>query len=52
MNKLTDSMGYISPEATFIDVMPMSILCQSGEGGSSYDVTLEDMTENDYTFTF
>ena len=52
MKKLTNAVGYTSPEATFIDVMPMSILCQSGEEGSSYDVTLEDMTENDYTFTF
>lgn len=50
MKKLTNSMGYISPETCSIDIMPMSILCQSGEGGS--DATLEDMTENDYTFTF
>lgn len=49
MKKLTNAVGYTSPEATFIDVMPMSILCQSGEGS---DTTLEDMTENDYTFTF
>ena len=49
MEKLTNSLGYTSPEMTVVDIMPMSVLCQSGEGGN---VTLEDMTEKDYTFTF
>ena len=52
MKKLKDSVGYICPEMDLIDILPMSILCQSGEGGSSVGTTLEDMTENDYTFTF
>jgi hypothetical protein len=40
--------GYISPETELIDIMPMSVLCQS----DSFSTSLEDMTENDYTFTF
>lgn len=49
MKKLTNSLGYLSPEMTVVDILPMSVLCQSGEGNNA---TLEDMTENDYTFTF
>ena len=49
MKKLTNSSGYASPEMTVVDIMPMSVLCMSGEGNNT---TLEDMTENDYTFTF
>ncbi len=48
MKKLTKPVGYISPETTLTDIVPMSVLCQSGESNTS----LEDMTENDYTFTF
>ena len=49
MKKLTNSSGYASPEMDIVNVLPMSVLCQSGEGN---DATLEDMTENDYPFTF
>ena len=50
MKKLTNSLGYVCPETNFIDMTPMSVLCQSGEG-VSFGVTLEEMTEND-SFTF
>ena len=43
--KLKD--GYISPQMELIDIMPISVLCQSDK------VSLEDMTENDdYNFKF
>lgn len=41
----------MSPLTDLIDIAPMSVLCQSGEG-SNFSTSLEDMTENDYTFTF
>ena len=40
--------GYISPQTELIDIVPMSVLCQS----VGFKTTLEDMTENEYTFTF
>ena len=43
---------YISPQTQLVDIMPMSILCQSGEEGGKFSTSLEDMTENDYTFGF
>ena len=50
MKKLTNHVGYVSPETFEVDMMTMSVLCQSDE--NSFEATLEDMTENDYTFTF
>ena len=46
MKKQKLNEGYISPQTELIDIMPISVLCQSDK------VTLEDMTENDYTFNF
>ena len=44
--------GYISPQAGLIDIEPMSVLCESGEDGNRFSTSLEDMKENEYTFTF
>ena len=44
--------GYISPQTELIDIAPMSVLCQSQGEGSGFSTSLEDMTENDYTFGF
>ena len=52
MKQLNLQQGYISPQTELIDIMPMSILCQSGEEGTGFSTSLEEMTENDYTFTF
>ena len=49
---LKKTVGYISPETNLIDILPMSVLCQSGDNGSSFELSLEDMTETDYTFNF
>ena len=46
MKQQKNQSGYMSPQTELIDIAPMSVLCQSDK------VTLEDMTENDYTFTF
>ena len=46
MKKQTTNEGYISPQTELIDIMPISVLCQSDKA------TLEDMTENDYPFNF
>ena len=43
---------YIRPQVQLVDIMPMSILCLSGEEGSGFSTSLEDVTENDYTFGF
>jgi hypothetical protein len=43
---------YISPQTQLVDITPISVLCQSGEEGSGFSTSLEDMTENDYTFGF
>ena len=48
MKHLNNEKGYISPQTAFIDILPESILCQS----TNFGMTLEEMTENDYTFTF
>lgn len=48
MKLLNNEKGYISPQTAFIDIFPESILCQS----TNFEMNLEDMTENDYTFTF
>ena len=45
--KLKD--GYISPQMELIDIMPISVLCQSPD---EFSTSLEDMTENDYNFKF
>lgn len=41
----------MSPQTDLIDIAPMSVLCQSEEG-TGFSTSLEDMKENDYTFTF
>ena len=46
MKKQKLNEGYISPQTELIDIMPISVLCQSDKA------TLEDMTENDYQFNF
>ena len=38
--------------AELIDIEPMSVLCESGEDGNRFSTSLEDMKENEYTFTF
>ena len=43
---------YIRPQVQLVDIAPMSVLCQSGEEGSGFSTSLEDMIENDYTFGF
>ena len=50
MKQLNLQQGYMSPTTELIDIVPMSVLCQSG--GNSFSTSLEDMTENDYTFNF
>ena len=50
MKQLNLQQGYMSPKTELIDLVPMSVLCQSG--GGSFSTSLEEMTENDYTFTF
>ena len=52
MKQLNLQQGYISPQTELVDIMPMSILCLSGEEGSGFSTSLEDVTENDYTFGF
>jgi hypothetical protein len=42
----------VSPETELIDISPLTVLCQSDEDGSGFSTSLEDMTENDYTFSF
>ena len=44
--------GYISPQTELIDIEPMSVLCESGDDGNRFSTSLEDMKENEYTFTF
>ena len=44
--------GYISPQTGLIDIEPMSVLCESGDDGTRFSTSLEDMKENEYTFTF
>lgn len=39
---------YQSPQTEILDLLTESVLCQS----TGFGTTLEDMTENDYTFTF
>ena len=43
---------YIGPQVQLVDIAPMSVLCQSGEDGNRFSTSLEDMTENDYIFSF
>lgn len=43
---------YIRPQVQLVDIAPMIVLCQSGEDGNRFSTSLEDMTENDYTFSF
>ena len=52
MKQQKNQSGYMSPQTELIDIAPMSVLCQSGEGGSNFSTSLEEMTENDYTFSF
>lgn len=44
--------SYVSPETELVELSPLIVLCQSDEGGSDFSTSLEDMTENDYIFTF
>lgn len=48
MKLSNNRQGYSSPQTEVIYIMTESVLCQS----DSFGVTLEDMKENDYTFTF
>ena len=48
MKQLNLQQGYTSPQTELVDLEPMSVLCQS----VGFKTTLEDMTENEYTFTF
>ena len=50
MKQLNPQQGYTSPQTELIDIVPISVLCQSG--GNAFSTSLEDMTENEYTFTF
>ena len=52
MKQQKNQSGYMSPQTNFIDIAPMSVLCQSQGEGNGFSTSLEDMTENDYTFTF
>ena len=52
MKQLSNRLDYISPKAETIDILIESILCQSGEPQTGFGVSLEGMTENEYTFTF
>ena len=52
MKQLNLQQGYISPQTELIDIAPMSVLCQSQGEGNGFSTSLEDMKENDYTFTF
>ena len=48
MKHLNNHGEYLSPQTEILDLLTESVLCQSTGLGT----TLEDMTENDYTFTF
>ena len=50
MKQLNLQQGYTSPQTELIDLEPISVLCQSG--GNAFSTSLEDMKENEYTFTF
>ena len=52
MKQLNLQQGYLSPQTELIDIEPMSVLCESGDDGNRFSTSLEDMTENDYTFGF
>lgn len=52
MKQQKNQSGYMSPQTELIDIAPMSVLCGSGDDGNRFSTSLEDMTENDYTFTF
>ena len=43
---------YIRPKVQLVDIAPMSVLCQSQGEGNGFSTSLEDMKENDYTFTY
>jgi hypothetical protein len=52
MKQQKNQSGYMSPQTELIDIAPMSVLCGSGDDGNRFSTSLEDMTENDYTFSF
>ena len=52
MKQQKNQSGYMSPQTQLIDIAPMSVLCQSQGEGNGFSTSLEDMTENDYTFGF
>ena len=52
MKQQKNQSGYTSPQTELIDIAPMSVLCQSQGEGNGFSTSLEDMKENDYTFTF
>lgn len=50
MNKTKTTSVYTTPKAEMIYIQSESILCSSD--GPKFDLTLEDMIENDYNFNF
>ena len=52
MKQLNLQQAYTSPQTELIDIEPMSVLCESGDDGNRFSTSLEDMKENEYTFTF
>jgi hypothetical protein len=52
MKQQKNQSGYMSPQTELIDIESMSVLCQSQGEGNGFSTSLEDMTENDYTFGF
>lgn len=49
--KINDRLPeYQAPSILAIDIIPESILCASN--GTEFDLTLEDLKENDYTFSW
>ena len=52
MKQLNLQQAYTSPQTKLIDIEPMSVLCESGDDGNRFSTSLEDMKENEYTFTF
>ena len=51
MSIKSTQLNYSAPETNLLDLLPGSILCASG-GGPNFGSSLEDMEENDYTFTW
>jgi hypothetical protein len=51
MSIKSTQLNYSAPETNLLELLPSSILCSSGDG-TNFGTSIEDMEENDYTFTW